>query len=78
MSQKSWTYEEITQATEDKIARLLRLAAGKPSERAMIFKDWAYGAYLGWYHLTCGWQEEGDAERMEAIAKGTTITEPKP
>jgi hypothetical protein len=44
-------------------------------------KRWSYGilhpvalptasARLGWSHLTTGWQNAGDDERMQALANG--------
>jgi hypothetical protein len=69
MSQeKSWTYAEITLATERNIVRLMQAAAEKedPTE-ARTLLSWAWGVFLGWTALTNGWQVDGDSARLEAL-----------
>lgn len=66
MADKKWSYQELTSETEQLIISLMEtpdLASG----HKVIKEQWAYGVYLGWYHTTMGWQQDSDAERMEAL-----------
>lgn len=70
-AEKSYTYTEATSAAEARIRDLMEnAAAAAPASlgTARSYRDWAYGVYLGWLHLTaeCA-QQEVDAERLEAL-----------
>lgn len=65
MAKRTWTYEEITAQTEVRIKGLMERAVGGDSGHA----DWAFGVFLAWDTLTCGWQEDGDAKRLEALTE---------
>jgi hypothetical protein len=64
-----WTYAEITASAEREIRRLMACAAraGDHQRTAQQFRDWAYGAFVGWNGLTTGRQIDGDSERLEAL-----------
>lgn len=66
MTDKNWNYAQITKAAEDRI-RSLMVPTDIGPDHADIRQQWAYGVYLGWYHLTTGWQQDGDSERLEAL-----------
>ena len=74
---KSWTYEEITNHTEDRIRKFMEKAQqSKELNRTYeydMYRAWAAGAYQAWYDLTCGWQEIGDDERLDALTKANSI-----
>jgi hypothetical protein len=53
-------YQEITDFAEHEI----RALCGRGSHEA---KSMALGIWRFWYHITCGYQTDGDAERLEAI-----------
>lgn len=65
-----WSYASITQAAEKEIASLAASASSlsDPSE-SRPYRDWAYGVYLGWCHLTLGWMADGDNDRLRALAE---------
>lgn len=67
--EKTWSYQEITDATQRRIEMLLARA----ERRAGIEADWlrqqAYGTYALWDALTFGWQAEGDSERLRALVE---------
>lgn len=74
---KRWSYKQITDKAEKQITSLLLAADTVKREEpphlqfmATYHKDCARGIYNFWYSLTCGWQRDGDAERLEALAKG--------
>lgn len=65
---KTWSYKEITERTENEIQQLMeqsRTAKDKFEER--LFRDWAYGVFIGWRNLTSGWMNDGDFERLESL-----------
>lgn len=67
-SAKNWNYEQITDAARKRIGMFMAKAAEQTTEEnAKIFKQWAYGAYLMWLHLTVGFQEREDDERLQAL-----------
>ncbi len=65
---KRWSYRQVTEATEAQIRSLVEQARSKPEE-ARLFRQWAYGVYLGWESLTVGWRIDGDGERMKLLAE---------
>lgn len=70
MTEKMWSYKEITHETEARIISLLKEAKQAP-ENKHVAHIWAYGIYLGWSHLTMGYQDAHDAARLEALALGS-------
>lgn len=70
MTERTWSYREITQQTEASITSLLKEAKQEP-EKKHISHIWAYGIYLGWSHLTLGYQDASDAARLEKLALGS-------
>ena len=66
MANRTWTYEEITAQTEVRIKGLMKLAVGDGHSG---HADWAFGVFLAWNTLTYGWQEDGDAKRLEALTE---------
>jgi hypothetical protein len=54
---KSWSYDEITAETENRIISLM----------ALDRYDWAYGAYILWSNMCMGWIRDGDDERLESL-----------
>jgi len=80
MKAKSWSYAAVTKQAEDKIRSLLTSASQDNSNRsesdnkrrADLYRDWAYGVYLGWESLVSGWMDHPqDKDRMEKLALGT-------
>ncbi|WP_224962576.1 hypothetical protein [Geomonas subterranea] len=68
---KSWTYAELTKKAEKQILRLMKTAAeAKDSDEEKLYREWAYGVFLGWSDLTFGWIQDGDLERLENLTKG--------
>ena len=67
MTEKKWSYKEITQEAEARITSLLKEAKHSP-EKKHVAHIWAYGIYLGWDSLTTGYQDASDAARLEALA----------
>lgn len=63
---KTWTYEEITKETQDRIRSLL----DPPHGGSELQRKWAFGAYLAWSWITRRHQQDGDAEAMERLANG--------
>ncbi len=64
-TQKTWTYDEITKATEDEITRLVQQA--NSSMVPETFFDYAHGALLAWNNLTAGCKRDGDFDRLERL-----------
>ena len=69
MSKKVWSYEAITQSVEQRIRMFASLAPDEDPIVVEMCQKWAYGAFCAWDHLTTGWQEVGDSERLEALVK---------
>lgn len=67
---RTWTYEQVTEATQHRIRTLLQPRSGGTHEDAVRRRAWAWGAFIMWYQLTLGPQEEGDAEAMVRLANG--------
>lgn len=65
MSKKTWTYAEITKATESAIRSYMEDTKG--AEYDAIRTNFARGAYLLWSRLTMGWQDDGDDERLARL-----------
>lgn len=68
---RSWSYKAVTEAAEKRIRSLIESSNPQPSDahKGRIYREWAYGVYLGWSALTTGWQDEGDDARLEALVK---------
>lgn len=74
MSNKRWSYRQITQSAEKTILLSMRLAekarAKGDNESAYIHECFAMGAEQMWHGLVMGWIKEGDAERLKSLRKG--------
>jgi len=68
-STKPWSYREATDAPERRIKQLMNPARPQEPDDARIYRQWAYGVFLGWQELTMGWQDDGDSERLEALTR---------
>lgn len=67
---RSWSYKQVTESTEKQIASLAESAKKRPDDESVrLYRAWAYGVYLGWNHLTMGWQKDGDDARLNALAE---------
>jgi hypothetical protein len=66
---KRWSYRQVTEKAEARIRELLTF---DDDDSRRLRQQWAYGVYLGWYNLTVGWQEDGDSDRLKAIAEGNS------
>lgn len=64
---KRWSYRQVTEKAE---ARIRELSTSDIEDVYGVRRQWAHGVYLGWYELTVGWQEDGDADRLKALAEG--------
>lgn len=56
-------YAALTEAAEHEIRALVN--RGDPEARFM-----ASGVWHMWYALTCGYQQDGDTERLESLIHG--------
>lgn len=67
---KTWDYPAVTKEAEKQITQLMTKSqqVSDPKEAAML-RNWAYGVFHLWDHLTLGWRNEGDGERMEALTR---------
>lgn len=66
---KSWSYAQITDQAKSQISSLMAEAEDRPDEEAQHLRQWAYGVYLMWERLTCGWREIGDDDRMRSLTE---------
>ena len=70
-TEKVWDYATLTAKAEEEIRRSLEFAGRYPGNsfehdhRISI----ACGVFGLWNNLTCGWQEQGDAARLELLAR---------
>lgn len=64
----SWTYQQITEKAEKQIKLLMaRADSAADYDEKKLYRQWAYGVFLGWSDLTSGWMREGDLERLESL-----------
>ena len=71
-TEKVWDYATLTAKAEEEIRRSLEFAGRYPGnsfEHAHRISI-ACGVFGLWNNLTCGWQEQGDAARLELLARG--------
>ncbi|WP_147328196.1 MULTISPECIES: hypothetical protein [unclassified Duganella] len=73
MSQKRWSYQQLTQSAETAITNYNEMARnvrmdGDPVGVASMFHQRAIGALETWRDLTMGWQENDDDARLTALA----------
>ena len=66
---KNWSYAEVTEHAKGQILSLMAEANDRPEEEAMHLQQWAYGVYLMWERLTCGWREIGDDDKMRSLTE---------
>ena len=71
---KKWSYRQITALAEAEIQHHVDKAAesGHGSNGWLLRRGYAYGVQMFWYALTCGWQNDGDNDRIDALARGVT------
>jgi len=71
MKYKNWRYREITDQAESRIRAYMGLAFKHKSDRtlALIHEQTAWGVFQLWDTLTCGWQCNGDRERLESLTR---------
>lgn len=64
-------YAEITRRTAANIERSIADARQRTGLEALIRREWAYGAYMGWRCLTCDISDHAafmcDDQRLEAL-----------
>lgn len=67
----SWTYEQITSATEKRINELMRRALAEKDDPAIrsLNRQWAYGAYILWSHITNGFQKPRDDQKIRSLTE---------
>jgi hypothetical protein len=66
---RSWSYKQATESAEKQISDLAESAKKRPDDESVrLYRAWAFGVYLGWEHLTVGWQKDGDNARLQAMA----------
>ena len=70
--EKTWDYATLTAKAEEEIRRSLEFAGRYPgnSFEHDHHISIACGVFGLWNNLTCGWQEQGDAARLELLARG--------
>jgi hypothetical protein len=78
MREKTWSYKEVTEEAEQRIVSLLKEVRHIATQDQKLGQDyiahahaWAYGVFLGWNHLTLGYQDPSDVVRLEALAMGS-------
>jgi hypothetical protein len=64
--QKRWSYAQVTREAEAEITRLMQQEASNADQRH-LFTCMAMGAFAMWDHLTSGWQNAGDRDRLQAL-----------
>ena len=71
-TEKTWDYATLTAKAEEEIGRCLEFAGRYPgnSFEHDHHISIACGVFWLWNSLTCGWQEQGDAARLELLARG--------
>jgi hypothetical protein len=74
--QKSWTYAQITANAEKQIKSFHEQAKAGPETDWSWHHTAAYGVFNGWYSLCCGWMENGDRERIEALVDAIPYRRP--
>lgn len=62
-----------TREAEDEIARLMQQETTNPDERHTV-TCMAMGVHALWDHLTCGWQNIGDRERLRELYRPNNKT----
>lgn len=74
---KKWSYRQITALAEAEIRHHVAKAAesGHGSNGWLLRSGYADGVQMFWYALTCGWQNDGDNDRIRALACGVTRNE---
>lgn len=66
---KKFSYAEITQATKKRIQSLTEMASNcERASDSTLYKNAAWGVYLGWQAVTLGWQNDGDDDAMATLA----------
>jgi len=71
MSDKRWTYKQITDAAEEEIRRAMQNAKAAP-DLAELYRQHARGAYALWNQVTSGWIEDGDINRLHELMQSDT------
>jgi hypothetical protein len=68
---KKWSYRQITALAEREIRHHAGEAAksGRGSNVWLVRSGYADGVRSFWYALTCGWQIDGDADRLDALIR---------
>lgn len=69
---RKWAYRPLTALAEFEIRRALEeaQAEGRNSAAGLWQTGYAFGVRSFWHALTCGWQDRGDYERLDALAHG--------
>lgn len=68
---KTWTYEEVTEKTEEEISIAMESARmhAENLDRALHYEYMAMGAFHLWKRLTEGWRSNNsDEERLRELA----------
>ncbi|MEX3764511.1 hypothetical protein [Paraburkholderia phenoliruptrix] len=66
MSDKRWTYKQITDNAEAQIRSVIERASGRP-DLEYLYREHARGIYEMWFTLCSGWIETTDIERLRAL-----------
>lgn len=68
---KKWSYRQITALAEREISHHVDEAEkkGRGSNDWLVRSGYADGVRSFWYALTCGWQVDGDTERLDALLR---------
>lgn len=68
---KKWSYRQITALAEREIRHHVAEAAkcARGSNDWLLRSSYADGVRSFWYALTCGWQVDGDAERLDDLLR---------
>lgn len=68
-----WTYEELTAHTEKAIQEQMECVQRNKhrSTAADAYRAFAFGMYINWYDLTCGYSQDADNQRLKALIEAT-------
>lgn len=68
---KKWSYRQITALAERLIVRHMdaALKVEPGDDMWLLYRSYAQAVRQFWYDLTCGWQNDGDSDRLDALLK---------
>ena len=76
---KKWSYRQITALAEKHILRYVEQAVdvGHGDPTWLLKMGYADGIAFFWDALTCGWQVDGDSDRLRGLSRGDVTSNEK-